>query len=227
MKRQKRAWKGMTIGKIGSPRYEWFEICKMLLRSHYKDGEKKLIKYCNHDFKEESKFFKTYLKQSPLGAEFLRIAKCEKDPMTLILKSHLMLEIYIDEIIKKKFVNGEKLLQNQERLGFLIKLDILQAKNLVKEDLYSDIKVINSLRNKYAHKYFYDFADFDMSQFYYCDGIYDRIPVRSINGKRAVNLFMMRLVLESILARLEEKHVYLGKIKVPPAVIRRRSAPRP
>ncbi len=61
---------------------------------------------------------------------------------------------------------------------FSLKLDILRSKNYLDEKLYSDVILLNKLRNKFAHNLFYDLSDFDMSKFYYCDELYDRVRTK-------------------------------------------------
>lgn len=188
-----------------------FESWKTLLRSFKK--EKKLyeflLTYGGQSYKSLSS-----LKKKPLGSELLRKIHLEEDPLALVLKAHLIIEIVLDEIIRKKFRHGSILLKRKD-VSFSLKKDILRSKNYLDLNLHSDIHLLNDLRNKYAHDYFYDLAEFDMNKFYYCNGLYDGVFADKARTRRLLNLKTFQfLILFFLLARLTKKFPFIADIKI-------------
>lgn len=188
-----------------------FESWKTLLKSFKK--EKKLYEFLLA-FGGQSYKALSSLKKKPLGSELLRKIYLEEDPLALVLKAHLIIEIVLDEIIRKKFRYGNVLLKRKD-VSFSLKKDILRSKNYLDLNLHSDIRLLNDLRNKYAHDYFYDIADFDMSKFYYCDRLYDGVPTKRAKTKRLINLKTFQFfVLVYLLTRLTKKFPFIADIKI-------------
>lgn len=209
MKNKKKGWK--DIGKMMSDIYEFFEFHKDFLGSHLNDDEL-IDSIKKSDSQEREFYFKTTL-QEPLGSEFLRKIYDETDPLSLVVKAHLFIENFLDEIIRKKFRNSQVILNKQD-FTFSLKLDVLKSKNYLDEKLYSDILLLNRLRNKFAHNLFYDLADFDISKFYYCDELYGRVKTNTREAKRVLNLHMLRLILYHLLIRLTKKYSFISDIKI-------------
>lgn len=146
-----------------------------------------------------------------LGAEFTKYIYEDKNPMSLTLKSHLFLENFIDEIIRKKFKKPEVLFKRRE-ITFAVKIDLLYANNHLSEDLYSDITRINTLRNKYAHNLLFDIADYDITKLKYMDKV-KGITIISKEAKRIVNTYYLRLTYHFLLLRLSNKYPFLTDLK--------------
>lgn len=72
-----------------------------------------------------------------------------KDELALFLKSHLIIERYVDEILALALPNAKSIL---EKSGFARKIILLEALNLMPDqDIYVKLRTINKLRNYYAH----------------------------------------------------------------------------
>ncbi|MCX9026333.1 MAG: hypothetical protein OIN85_09600 [Candidatus Methanoperedens sp.] len=209
MKNKKKGWK--DIGKMMSDNYEFFECIKDVLGLCGSDNE--LINFIKERDLIERDFYIKTTHEKPLGSEFLRKIYDEIDPLSLIVKAHLFVENFLDEIIRIKFRNSQLILDRRD-FTFSLKLDILRSKNYLDEKLYSDIMLLNKLRNKFAHDLFYDISDFDMSKFYYCDGFYDKVKTNSKEAKRVLNIHILRIVLCQLLFRLTKKYPFISDIKI-------------
>lgn len=206
---QRKPW-WQNIGRIMSERWELFDAFKGALASNKSD--KDLIQWIKKSLKRQAKEYREIAYKEPLGSEFLRKIHSETDPLALVIKAHLFVESFLDEIIRKKFRNSEKILDNRD-FSFYLKLEILRSKNYLDEKIYSDISVLNNLRNKFAHNLFYDISDFDISKFYYCYDIYDWVKTTSKEARRYLNMYMLRMVLYELLLRLTQKYQFIAGMK--------------
>jgi hypothetical protein len=202
----------INVGMMNSSNYEHFDFFVfgiLVPLSHKKDKEEflKLIKKFTNNYKNSygKKAFK-----DKLGGKFLKAIWEERDTGTLVIKSNLFIENFVNEIIQKKFRYHELI----KDFSLNDKLKIMQSKNYLGENLYSDLILLNRLRNKFAHNLFFKMADFDVSGFYYCAEAND-IKCVDLKVKEAVNTFILRNVLMMILSRLTQKHVAIVDVKVP------------
>lgn len=127
-----------------------------------------------------------------IGAEILRIIYSEKDPLSLILKVHLLIENFINEIISKYRLR-------EKRLSFKQKLDLLVSKKLISDYLSSDVSTLNRLRNHYAHDYYYDIGDFLITKFNYAKNFYDGIKCRRKITRALLNLKTLQFLIFPVL----------------------------
>lgn len=195
-----------NIGKAMSDHYEAFGIAMFDLERWQDENE--LIRYLeNKDFAYVENPSENYL-----SSHFLQFIGNEKDPLSLTLKAHLYIENFLEEILKRKFKSSALLLKNRD-FTFSLKLDTLRAKNYLDEKLYKDVRLLNKLRNKFAHDLFFDISTFDMSQFYYCEDLYRRVIVKSREAKRLVNVSIFRSILWQLFLRLIKKHEFVVDIK--------------
>jgi hypothetical protein len=146
-----------------------------------------------------------------LGAEFIKYIYDDKNPISLTLKSHLFLENFLDEIIRKKFKKPEILFKRRE-ITFSVKIDLLYAGNHLTEDLYNDITRVNSLRNKFAHNLHCDIADYDITRFKFMEDI-KKIRAIKVETKRAVNTYYLRLAYHYLILRLTNKYQFLTDLR--------------
>jgi len=132
-----------------------------------------------------------------VGAEILRTFYCERDPLSLIVRTHILVENFLNGIL-------EHYQLNESSLTFNKKLNLLKKGKIINEHLYSDIAVLNNLRNSYAHNYYYDLADFAVTRFSYAQNFYDGLKCRRKVTKAILNLKTIQfqiivLLLEDIL----------------------------
>jgi hypothetical protein len=197
---------GWNIGREMSKNYEWFDWMIGAMASW--KTEKELVRYLKQDINLGN------LIEGPLGSHFLKHVAQERDVLNLTLKAHLYIENFLEEILKRKFMHGAILLNNRD-VTFSLKLDILRAKNYLDEKLYHDIRLINRLRNKFAHELTFDIGSFDMSQFSYCEGLYQDVRTKKAETRRLVNIHIFKHVLLYLLLRLTEEHEFIAEIKKP------------
>jgi hypothetical protein len=67
--------------------------------------------------------------------------------LTLVVTGHFLIEYLLDKIIDTKCKDSEKF----RNYTFSIKLDILNAFNLIPDEVYKNINTINKIRNKLVH----------------------------------------------------------------------------
>jgi len=80
--------------------------------------------------------------------------KKSREPRNLVLTLHLFIEYWLDWLITKNFSEPDIILQDEatnDLRGFNNKLKILKAMGVMEDYLYRDIKIINRIRNLFAH----------------------------------------------------------------------------
>jgi hypothetical protein len=86
--------------------------------------------------------------------EFKGLVEGENNDLTVVLRSHLIIEYYLDLYIPLANPGVEN--WNQLRLNFSKKLDIANNKRTSIGLIYPAIKSLNKMRNKYAHNLRYE-----------------------------------------------------------------------
>ena len=105
--------------------------------------------------------------QENLQKYFVKLSSV-KEPIILVLTIHLYTEFWINKLIELRSPNPKEILDRN--YVFAIKLMLVYNMGLIPEQLYLNIKKLNTLRNKYAHNLDYDFTKSDLN--YICfDGI--------------------------------------------------------
>lgn len=156
-------------------------------------------------------FVKNNTTLDPLGSELLRQIYILKEPLSIVITGHLFIESFINHIIETKFKLSHLILENRD-FTFNLKIEILKSKNYLDDKIYFDIKLLNQLRNKFAHNLLYNIADFDMSKFYYFDQVYTLIPLQTKKAKNALNIYLLRNGLKEIMFNLTSKYPSIGKL---------------
>ncbi len=90
-------------------------------------------------------------KKADIGDTYARMVKelnGVHDMRYIVVMLHLYLEFWLDKIIEKKCKNSKKIME----FNFFQKLRILNGFDIVPDELFHDIKVINELRNTFAHE---------------------------------------------------------------------------
>ena len=196
--------KKTNIGKEMSSNYEFFEIVFWAFEI---EDENELIKglkkgkICNNKLLHLDFF----------GANLIKTLNDESNVISLVLKSHLYIENFLDHIIKKKFNKHEFILDNS--FNFYQKLNIMMSKNYLTDNLFKTIKLLNTIRNKYAHNLKYNIANFDFSQFPYCEDIYSSLKTKNIDVKKEAHIFVLKHIIFNLLMNLTKKHPYISELK--------------
>lgn len=142
-----------------------------------------------------------------LGAELIRNIYLEKEPISIVLKSHLLFENFLNNVLTENNIRPRD-------LSFFSKITLLKNRKIVKKDIFNDLRLLNILRNEYSHNYYFDIGSFDISQFSICKGLYQGLPLRRKKTKAVFNLKTLQyFVIYNILGRLSYDFPYLIKIK--------------
>lgn len=167
-------WRGIRINETSElVKKELEEILGYMisaLRSQVSEDE--LVKFIERSRKIEYDFYVSHAVKDRLGARFLLNIYQKQDILPMVLTAHLILEAFINKIIKYNFPHAETVLKSKGgRFGFAQKVHILRAGGHIDKDLYNVILTINGLRNKYAHNLFYDIADYNLDRLYFYRGL--------------------------------------------------------
>ncbi|MDE1259014.1 hypothetical protein [Vibrio aestuarianus] len=76
--------------------------------------------------------------------------KNENDPTMLVLKVHLFAENIFENLIALKLPRGDRLV-DKGNLSFHQKLTLVDALNIVPDEVISSFRFLNKLRNQFAH----------------------------------------------------------------------------
>ncbi len=144
-----------------------------------------------HNFDKFLLMLKQFLpkKTKIMGTAFLKDIIEIKDLRLLILLSHLYFENFIDEIIRKRLDSSSKILD----FSFIIKLEILHASKIVDDFLYSELRFINNLRNKYAHTLYFDILSYNFDKSPAIKSLKVLNKYRSKSAKRKLYDFILRI----------------------------------
>lgn len=84
-----------------------------------------------------------------LIGDFIKHIEPEKQPFVILLKGHLLLEYYLNQIVLL-YAKGIK---NVERRGFFDKVSLLKTTDgdLFKQETFSSLLRLNELRNRLSH----------------------------------------------------------------------------
>jgi len=149
-----------------------------------------------------------FLIKARLGAEVIKNIYLEKEPITIILKSHLLFEKFLDHVLIENKINLND-------LSFFSKISLLKKRKILKKDIFNDLRLLNNLRNEYSHNYYFDIGSFDASQFSICKGLYQGLPIRRKKTKAVLNLKTLQyFVIVNILGRISFDFPYLNEVKI-------------
>lgn len=85
-----------------------------------------------------------------------------KENLTLVLKTHLIMEKIIDEILSAALVDAKEI---KEDMTFRKKISVIQALGIGRLNIIDKLKSYNALRNKFAHNLDYAVKMEDISLF--------------------------------------------------------------
>jgi hypothetical protein len=196
--------KKTNIGKKMSSNYEFFEIVFWTFDIEDDNELTQILKKRKISNNES-------LHLDLFGANLIKTLNDESNVISLVLKSHLYIENLLDYIIKKKIKKHELILDNS--FSFYQKLKIMMSKNYLTDKLFRTIKLLNTIRNKYAHNLKYNIANFDFSQFPYCEDIYLSLKTKNIGVKKEAHIFVLKHIIYNLLIDLTEKHPYISELK--------------
>lgn len=114
-----------------------------------------------------TKYFKWMLAQvdelekemHAFNKEYLELAGTNNPELPLVLRSHLIIEHYIDRYLDIAIPEVER--WDELRLSFSMKLDIISNRKTSLYMVAPGIKALNKVRNKYAHDLHYQLTQTD------------------------------------------------------------------
>jgi hypothetical protein len=94
--------------------------------------------------------------------EILTLINTRTDWMSSVLKSHLIIEYYIDEYLKAAYPTARNLAD--AKLTFSQKLELANGGGTIWIFYYKAVKSLNTLRNKFSHRLSYEVTTSDLSE---------------------------------------------------------------
>ncbi len=141
---------------------------------------------------------------------FKKIVDIKLDPVSMVLKAHLLAEYYIDQFIALKMPKGNILLDRG--FTFSQKLSVLKAIDILLDDDSDQLEALNKIRNKCAHDMEYSISEADIDRIGFPQGRYyfklkEEFPI----NKRKKHLLYVTLIgvvasLDGLCRHLKEKH---------------------
>lgn len=98
-----------------------------------------------------------------IAEKWIEVVQKSREPLNVILTTHLIAEHAIDYLIFTNCPNHTTLLSNVGTYTFSVKLNILYAAKIISRELYENVKKLNKLRNEYAHNLEIDFKNVDLN----------------------------------------------------------------
>lgn len=122
------------------------------------------------------------------------LEECRDNKELLILRGHLAIEYFLNEIIKNFLPKGDKLIRKND-FSFSKKILIIDGFDTLEEDTLMFVKELNKIRNKCAHKISYRVSDTNI------DNLVNLFPEEVINdikdedyNKTLLNLMSSALI---------------------------------
>ena len=78
-----------------------------------------------------------------------------------ILKAHLFIERLLESMIEERLRKPDSFLKNQ--ISFTLKVDLAHSLGIISDRILTAIKGLNSIRNKYAHKFDYHVSEEELN----------------------------------------------------------------
>lgn len=101
-------------------------------------------------------------KVHPGYEKFMAAAGSNLDEVTMILRTHLLAEYYLNHIIMAQMARGDIL--TESRISFSQKIIIVEALNVVRKKLIDSLKRLNKVRNDCTHSLDYKITESDVDK---------------------------------------------------------------
>jgi hypothetical protein len=106
------------------------------------------------DVKEASDGFK----------RFMKATSPDKDPVTMVLRCHLLAEYYLDRTIVASLPRGDIIIDNESRFMFMDKLAVVESLDNITKDVIDSLKKLNKVRNSCTHEQDYEILEGDIDK---------------------------------------------------------------
>ncbi len=94
---------------------------------------------------------------------WLHLIQNNKEPLTIIITTHLFVEYGLNHLIESSCKYPSKILGDNNRWTFSLKLELCFQLGLIEEYLYLNIRKLNDIRNEYGHNLDVNFRDLDLN----------------------------------------------------------------
>ena len=94
--------------------------------------------------------------------KFSQAVPVTSDPITMVLRCHLLAEVYLDRLIDTKMSKGYVITDN--KFQFYEKLVIVEALDILTKDVLDSLKKLNSVRNSCSHVLEYNISERDIDK---------------------------------------------------------------
>lgn len=85
------------------------------------------------------------------------------EPLSIVITNHLFVEYALNHLIESNCKNYTKILNDNNRWTFSMKLELCYQLDLIEEYLYLNISKLNKIRNEYSHNLEVNFRDMDLN----------------------------------------------------------------
>src|SRR5690242_5923256 len=85
-----------------------------------------------------------------------------KDPVTMLLRCHLLAEYYMDILMATEIRRGDIIVD--KRFHFSEKLTIIEALDVIPKEIVDSLRNLNSVRNHCSHVLDYKFSEEDIDK---------------------------------------------------------------
>lgn len=131
--------------KAGFSLFDEKESLIYMLDSFKIQTPEQILSYIRNKFMKN--IVPSYKDSKLLFEKYLYDITLQEDSRFMTILANLYLEICIQKIIEDRMRNPEML----EEVGHYYRLKMLNSMGIIEGDLYDDIVLVNSLRNKFAH----------------------------------------------------------------------------
>jgi hypothetical protein len=100
---------------------------------------------------------KEKIDQDPDFLKFQKNVPASSDPINMILRCHLLAEVYLDKVILFSITRGDIIVDS--RFQFSEKLTIVEALDIFSKDVIDSLKRLNSIRNSCSHELDYRISE--------------------------------------------------------------------
>lgn len=151
------------------------------------------------------------LKDTALGSHLIRALFEIHSEQQLVLTTHLYFELLINAILEKKLAEPS-LVVSSGRFSYSHKIAIARSIGQIDLPIYNDLRMLGTLRNRYAHDLDYSMSEFDFTKFTLFEKVYQYSDWDHLEGYQLINPFLFRYMAYHLLGRIGFKHKFLKKL---------------
>jgi hypothetical protein len=147
-------------------------------------------------------------KKEPLGSHLLTDIYTIDADLPLVVTAHLYFETLVNAIIVKAFPKPDGIL----KFNYSSKITILFSAGHLDDSVYGDLKLLGTLRNKFAHQFDYRLSEFEITKFQFLEDAYKYSSWDFEEGHSYIHPLLFRQAMKMLLFRLTSLHPHIGEI---------------